>query len=139
MCVHPGVLVSIPGECWPTYSWVGGISFLSFSFFFLNRWESLVRLCFLSRQRQGNAVEVEEIPSRLLEGSEGLDLNASRKRQGLCGHSRGRAPCWIPRVGRGCLAQRQTRSLRRRCTLDTFQGQRRTSSEKVLLRALGNV
>lgn len=73
--------------------WCG---FASFSFFFLNHWESLVRLCFLSRRRQGNAVEAEEIPSRLLEGSEGLHLKALGKRQGLCGHCRGRAPCWIP-------------------------------------------
>lgn len=50
-------------------------------------------------------MEAEEIPSRLLEGFQGLDLNASGKRQGLCGHGRGRAASWIPRVGRGCLAQ----------------------------------
>lgn len=50
-------------------------------------------------------LEAEEIPPRWLEGSEGLGLNASGRRQGQCGQSRGRAPCWMPRAGRGDLAQ----------------------------------
>lgn len=50
-------------------------------------------------------LEAKEIPLRLLEGSLGLDLNVSGKRQGQCGQSRGRAPCWMPRAGGGDLAQ----------------------------------
>lgn len=50
-------------------------------------------------------LEAKEIPLRLLEGSLGLGLNVSGKRQGQCGQSLGRAPCWMPRAGGGDLAQ----------------------------------
>lgn len=50
-------------------------------------------------------LEAKEIPLRLLEGSLVLDLNVSGKRQGQCGLSRGRAPCWTPRAGGGDLAE----------------------------------